>query len=242
MADFKTHMVVGAALSGVGAVSLMAVGAVDESLVLTYFFLGSIGGILPDVDLETSVPYRVAFNLFSVVASFMMVIGFGKKYTLVEMALLWSASFLFFKYCAFELLSRFTVHRGMIHSIPAAALSGMLLASLQFRVLDATAVHAWMCGLFLCFGFLVHLALDEIYSVNVFGMKLKKSFGTALKLGSFKDPFATGLTYALVGAAWFFVPPYRDFANVVLNAKMYEQIGQRLWPAAWTEAVMRLFS
>ena len=31
-------------------------------------------------------------------------------------------------------------------------------------------------------GFLSHLLLDEIYSVDCHGLRLKKSFGTALKL------------------------------------------------------------
>ena len=58
----------------------------------------------------------------------------------------------------------------------------ILTADIFSRVLGQPAAQAWLTGLFLFIGFLIHLALDEIYSVDVEGRTIKKSFGTALKL------------------------------------------------------------
>jgi hypothetical protein len=79
-----------------------------------------------------------------------------------------------------EALHRFTVHRGMFHSIPAAILFGELAFLLSsgdpaLRCYKAAAV---------AIGCLSHLLLDELCSLPLFGGQLgfKKSYGTALKL------------------------------------------------------------
>jgi hypothetical protein len=53
--------------------------------VIGYFVLGVIGGLLPDIDLPTSVPVRIAFAALAVVAGFLVVFTFGSRYSLVEL-------------------------------------------------------------------------------------------------------------------------------------------------------------
>jgi hypothetical protein len=48
-------------------------------------------------------------------------------------------------------------------------------------------LHCWLSGFFIGFGFLVHLLLDELYSVDLTNRRMKKSFGTALKLYSYRN-------------------------------------------------------
>jgi hypothetical protein len=80
-----------------------------------------------------------------------------------------------------KVLKKYTVHRGMFHSIPAAAIAGevafLVCASgdIYLRAYKACAVVA---------GFMSHLILDEIWSVRVKGGRigLKSSSGTAMKL------------------------------------------------------------
>jgi len=71
-------------------------------------------------------------------------------------------------------------------------------------------LHSWLSGLFIGFGFIVHLLLDEIYSVDLSNKRMKKSFGTALKLYSYKNMTTTalmaGCTLAL---AWITPQPNR---------------------------------
>lgn len=45
-------------------------------------------------------------------------------------------------------------------------------------------VNQWMLALSVSSEFLGHLILDELYSFNLENLKLKKSFGTALKFSS----------------------------------------------------------
>jgi hypothetical protein len=78
------------------------------------------------------------------------------------------------------LFKRFTVHRGMWHSVPACAIAGLMTflacarEQLMLRFYLAVAVML---------GFTVHLVLDEIWSLNLSPTKLglKSSWGTALK-------------------------------------------------------------
>lgn len=48
----------------------------------------------------------------------------------------------------------------------------------------------------LVLGFLSHLVLDEIYSIDLRGMHIKKSFGTALKWSNPKDKRTTTFVYS----------------------------------------------
>jgi hypothetical protein len=89
--------------------------------------------------------------------------------------------YLLIRFGAGKLLAQVTVHRGMFHSLPALAIAGefafLLCAHENFwlRVFNAGAVML---------GFASHLVLDEIWSVDLRHLRLKSSFGTAIKLWS----------------------------------------------------------
>jgi membrane-bound metal-dependent hydrolase YbcI (DUF457 family) len=92
---------------------------------------------------------------------------------------------------------RFTVHRGMFHSVPAMLIAG-LLVYLGYQHPNP-AVRGYLAfGAML--GFLSHLVLDEVCAVDFRGVvpKLNQFAGTALKL---KSPSwaANVVTYALLG-------------------------------------------
>ena len=94
------------------------------------------------------------------------------------------------------LLKQFAVHRGMFHSVPAAAIAG-LTAFLIFAAEEP--IRRYFVASAVVLGFLTHLILDEIWSVKLgmFGPKIKKSFGTAVKfLGN--EAWANIVTYLLV--------------------------------------------
>ena len=78
------------------------------------------------------------------------------------------------------LLEHYSVHRGMFHSLPAAAIAGQV-TFLAFGHDDP--MRRYFISGAVVLGFLTHLVLDEIWSVRLglFGTKVKKSFGTALK-------------------------------------------------------------
>ncbi len=240
MADFKGHMMGAAVVSGVLATGMTMTGIATDKAVMGYFFLGVIGGLLPDIDSDTSIPIRIAFNVLTVVAGFLLVFHYAQRYSLVELTLLWVACFMLIRYGIFSLFTYITVHRGLFHSIPAGAVFGLITTLLAYRFFDSTALHAWICGLFIFLGFLVHLLLDEIYSVDLAGMQIKRSFGTAFNLGSLDDPLGTAALYLVLISLFLISPPTDSFIKVFSNAAIYQELIQRLVPhEGWFSGLFR---
>ena len=241
MADFNTHLMGAAAVSGLAATVLVMTGQFPHQAVIGYFVLGVIGGLLPDLDSPTSIPIRIAFAALAVVAGFLVVFTFGRRYSLVELVILWFGCFLFIRYGLFNLFDRVTAHRGLIHSIPAGIGFGLLAILLAFYVFNASATHAWLCGTFVTLGFIVHLLLDELYSVDLSGKKLlKSSFGTALSLGSLSQPVGTAALYLAVVALFLLCPSPRPFTELMLDRDTYRGVTQRLLPGeTWFPGFLR---
>jgi len=63
-------------------------------------------------------------------------------------------------------------------------------------------------------GYLLHLLLDEIYSVNFMGSTLKKSFGSALTLFTRSSWLSYLLLYAAVGASFYLLPTPQIWINL----------------------------
>jgi membrane-bound metal-dependent hydrolase YbcI (DUF457 family) len=145
------------------------------------------------------------------------------------------------RYGVFELLDRFTVHRGLIHSIPMGVVCGLLTTLVAYQVFNASVIHAWLCGIFVTLGFLVHLLLDEFYSVNLFGKTLlKKSFGTAFNLGRLQQPIGTAALYLTIIGLFYLCPSPRPFTELMFNPETYRGVAQRLIPGeTWFPGFLR---
>ncbi len=239
MADFKTHMVGAALVSGVATTGLMLAGILPNRELMGYFALGVMGGLLPDVDSDTSIPIRMAFNVLAVVLGFLAVLYFGTRWALVELVLLWGLVFVGIRYGLFKIFTYYTVHRGLIHSIPAGLAFGLGTVLLADRGFGATPLQAWMCGAFVAMGFMVHLLLDEAYSVDLAGRTLKRSFGSAFNLGSLNNLLGTLALYALLAGLFYVAPSPEPFLNSVLDDAEYWRIDQRLLPTGgWFEGLL----
>ena len=213
MANFRTHVVGATAPSVVFAAWL----ADDQGLGLATsaacVVCGAAGGLLPDVDSESSISTRL---IFTIVAALLAVVGAGVTYHYVDgeyrlLAPLGAAllTYLVVRYAVSELFHAVTVHRGVIHSIPMAAACGLGLfhaVSLAFPTLASLAMWPSIC---LSGGFIAHLLLDELYSVDLQNARLKRSFGTALKIGSRSNLPGTAALYLLDAAliAALFIDP-----------------------------------
>ena len=228
MADFKTHITAACAGSGLAATCLLAAGAARPDQVLLYFLLGSIGGVLPDIDADNSTALKITFDILSVVIAFVVMFGQRWGSSVLELVLIWVAVFLAVKYLVFSFFIRMTVHRGIIHSIPAGITFGLMAVVLLNQFRGISPGTAWMGGFFLFLGFFIHLLLDELYSVRIFRLGVKGSFGTALKLLSFKDMKSTLVLYVAMIALFFLAPPPGGFLRVLLNKSTYA--GIRLLP------------
>ena len=127
------------------------------------------------------------------------------------------------RYGGAMVLGKITVHRGMFHSIPAL----LIAAESTFLCYYSPEVRVrLLMGLAVGVGFLSHLILDEMYSVQWDGsrLKLKRSSGTALKFfGSnfLPNGLALGmllfLTYASLTSAGIVADPYNEPAPEMLD-------------------------
>ena len=241
MADFNTHLMGAATVSGLAATVLVMTGMAPHQAVVGYFVLGVIGGLLPDIDSPTSVPIRITFNVLAVVAGFLLVFTFGARYSLLELIILWLGCYFGIRHGLRKLFIRYTTHRGLIHSVPAGVGFGLATVALADHGFNAAAAHAWTCGAFVTVGFLVHLLLDEFYSVNLYGKKLlKRSFGTAFCLGSFNQPVGTVALYVVIIGLFLLCPSPRPFADLVLTRANSGHMVQRLWPGeTWFSGFLR---
>lgn len=188
MANFRTHLVVAAAGGAVIAHGGWQAGLWDVRQALPVLALVTFGGILPDIDADRSRAIRLIFNLLAVpgvVAGALLLQG---RLDAGGLLLACGALYLGVRYLGAGLFSRFTVHRGLWHSLLAASLCGLVTVALSHRLFAQPDALAWAHGLAVAAGFVIHLALDELYSVDLTGARLKRSFGTALKPFDWRSP------------------------------------------------------
>lgn len=231
MADFKTHVLGAAVVSGVVATGMAMVSHAPPQMIVSYFMLGVVGGILPDIDSGSSIPTRMVFTLVSVLAAFIVVFYFASDLSLIELVLLGLLTYGLVRHGLFTLFACFTRHRGVIHSIPAALFAGLLAVLIADRVFATQTTTAWTVGTFVCMGFVVHLLLDELYSVDMTGMRVKNSFGTAFSLGTLSNPLGTAMLYLGVAGLYSLCPPIHYFANALADTYLHQLFIERLWPS-----------
>jgi hypothetical protein len=195
MADFKTHIaystLVGCAYGAAGYYSF----GVPLAHCMIAGSLCSVAGMLPDLDSNSGIPQREMLSFVSVIVPMLMLPRFEALGLSPEhMVFISGLMYVFIRFGIGALFRRYTKHRGMWHSIPAAMIAGLatfmvcLSSEFEIRIFKAWAV---------VIGFMVHLALDEIYAVNWQGKlpRMKKSFGTAIKFWG-NDNWANFATYA----------------------------------------------
>ena len=231
MANFNTHLNGAFAVSGIAALTIYKAGLITDSGFLICVALGTAGGLLPDLDSDNSTPIKIGFNMASFVFAFGLVMHWRNDLSLIALVALWLAGYGFMRYIVFNLFTSMTVHRGVIHSVPYMAVLGLALVSLSYYVLGNTLAASWFFGLFLFGGALVHLALDELYSVNLMGMKMKRSSGTAMKFYQHKDKWWYLLLYSLIAALLYLAPPFMPFWEQVRDPEPWAQLQVGLLPA-----------
>jgi LexA-binding, inner membrane-associated putative hydrolase len=203
----------------------------SQEQVVQYFVLGTLGSLLPDMDADNSAPVKITFSFLSIAMAFLVMFWLSSVYpSVLELVSIWFVTYLFFRWLIFAVFTRLTSHRGIFHSVPAALFFGFVAAAVSYRAFGFLPFEAWMSGLFVSFGYLVHLVLDELYSVDVFGLRTKRSFGTALKLYSKSCLLATLSMYGAMLAVFLITPTFVPVARVALDATTYQAISHRLVP------------
>jgi hypothetical protein len=204
MAGYKGHLTCSTALGAAyGTAGMLGLGY-DWGAAGLAGGLTAVGGLLPDLDSDSGVPVREMFGLAAAFTPFLLYnrlladprFDHNHERVIVVLAIL----YLFIRYGLAAIFKRITVHRGMYLSIPA-----MLIAGLAVYLLDANparGLRVYLAG-GVMLGFLSHLVLDEIFSVDFMGFKIRlnKYAGSALKFfsPSWGGTFLTYLILALLG-------------------------------------------
>jgi hypothetical protein len=150
----------------------------------------------------------------------------------LELLVVWLVIYFFFRWLVFAVFTRLTTHRGVFHSVPAACFFGLLTSIIAERAVGQAPLLAWFAGGFVTFGYLVHLLLDELYSVNLFGLRVKRSFGSAFKFWSSGSHLASVFLYLACIGLFLLAPERGAFVELVSSPQTYAQIRERLLPQA----------
>ncbi len=210
MASYRGHLMLSSALGAAcGAVAAWQL-QLGWAPVLLGAGLTTIGGLLPDLDSQSGVPVRELFSLAAAIVPLFILrrlwrLGIPADEILVIMGLV----YVLIRYGLSHVFKRLTVHRGMFHSLPAMLIAGMVVflvdkgSALPVRLFLAAGVMI---------GFLSHLVLDELCSVDFMGItiRLNKYAGSAVKMYSSSWP-ATLTCYVLLLVLAFFT--WRDVVD-----------------------------
>jgi len=225
MANFGTHCAGGALAGLLGAAASLLWRPDNVAFAGACFIAGFVGGMLPDIDHDEAIPIREVFSILAAVvpASLMpwltperldteqAICFFAATYALIRWPLSWG-------------FKRVTVHRGILHSIPFCLAAGEFVAVILGGLGPRERL---LLGGSVSLGALTHLLLDEIFAVNFLGARMKKSFGTALKLWS-GDLVATllcwgvliFLSYTFVARFGTFLTPLRGLHRVLPGMRL----------------------
>jgi len=198
MAGFKVHLLGG--MAGGGAVA--AAGMLQHHLQIkeaaAVGILGILGGLLPDLDSDTGKPLELLFQLLSVLLPMLLYSHFKDRLgaDVTTMLLFFCAGYLAVQYFLCPLIKKMTAHRGIMHSIPFAVLCAQITFLLFPGLPQQTALY-YAAAVFL--GAMIHLFLDEFYSVSFKGIlpRFNRYSGSALAFTS-NSSAATLTVYLLL--------------------------------------------
>lgn len=238
MANFTTHIAVGTLVAGSLATLTAAADVLAPENIVAVTLAGVVGSVLPDIDLKDSRPARALFSGLAIFFSFCVLFSVASYYSIAEMWILWLGTLLLVRYGGEALLHRFSYHRGIFHSILAGLMFWFLTAIIFTYAMGRHEGVGWLAGGFLFIGYLTHLLLDEIYSVDVMDRRLKLSFGSALKLIDAKQPGQSALIAALTALFLVLAPTQKPFIDGITTPSLWEGLRQRLLPQdAWFDGV-----
>lgn len=203
MAGYREHVTVSTLLGiGYGAAGVWGWGMTPYQGIMAACLTGA-SGMLPDLDSDTGRPVREMTSLTATAAAFFTMQNITLQRGSTEVGLVWAMIvYLLVRYGGMWLINKLAVHRGMFHSLPALFIASQL--ALMFYPSEDLKIKIMMAaGIGL--GFLSHLILDEVYSVQWNGLTvgLKSSAGSAVKF--FSSHWLPNLfTYSVLAAITFF--------------------------------------
>ncbi len=202
MASFRTHIIAGSAVGyAAGAIVVVNRWFSYESTPIFIFLASFAGSFLPDLDSDSGKPVNLVFDLASFLAG-CIAFNYCIRHSGLSLPLqlgIPPAAALIVRFGVSRIFKKFTVHRGIFHSVPAA-LVVTLAAAWLLRFWKLAPIDTLAISLALGAGFVSHLVLDELCSVGFDGarFKPKSSLGSALALWAPSVPATVAAYLAVV--------------------------------------------
>jgi hypothetical protein len=234
MASYRGHLTLASLLGAGYAGAAMWREQADWGTALVGAGVTTVGGLLPDLDSDSGVPVRELFGLAAFVSP-LLVYGRIKQHELTteQTFVALAGVYIFVRYVLSAAFKHWSVHRGMFHSVPAMLIAGMGVYLVYPN--PYVPVRLYIAGGAMI-GFLSHLVLDELYSVDFMGVgiRLNKYAGSALKLAS-ASRSATLTTYLLLAALGYLAwndyqagaPPNWHWTGIVNSGNMHRPLSAR---------------
>jgi hypothetical protein len=230
MANFTTHIAAGTLVSGTLATLTLAADVVAPENLIAVTMAGVLGSVLPDIDLKDSRPSKAMFSGLAIFFSFVVLFTAAEHFSIAELLILWLGTLVFVRYGAKAIFHELSYHRGIWHSVLAAVFCAALTAVVYYWLLRRADGVAWLAAGFMFIGYMTHLVLDELYSVDVMDVRVKSSFGTAVKL---IDSNHLGHSAAMAAATALVIlatPPTQTFVTGITSQSMWAGLQNRLLP------------
>jgi hypothetical protein len=230
MANFNTHLTVAAVASGALATAFLGAQIVKPQDVVVLSLVGTIGGMLPDIDSDRSTPINLFFSVLAITIAFMIMFAKAAHFSIIELWITWGIGYVLIRHVAFEVFKSLTVHRGIFHTLLAGLFFWFFATVLAYHLLDFSKFISWAIGFFVFFGFIVHLTLDELYSVDLLNRRIKRSFGTALKIYDYNNLRNSAYMTGAMLLMFIFTPSSDGFERAFFSSKTYLNIWHNLLP------------
>ena len=225
MANFNTHLNIAVVSTGLASAVLLSAAHISLNSALWLWFLGTVGGLLPDIDSDNSTSLDSIFNMFAL-STVLIVLRYMTNGQFAEIHLIELITIPLAVYGVMTLLIRpifekITVHRGSCHSLLFLLFCALLTTQLTWRLsadyAKQSEVIAWLSGGFVFLGGFIHLLLDEICSVDLHNARIKRSFGTALKLIDFNNKGLALLMLMAICGLVFITPSPEETIKLLTN-------------------------
>ena len=213
MGDYRQHITLASVL-GIGyAWAAYVLGGIHWVYGSVAALLATLGGLLPDLDSPSGVEMKGFTGILGVLAAVAVwhLLAVAQPVPAFEWHL-WAviSAFVLVRHGLRRVAVRLSVHRGISHSLPTCAVWGAVT-----YLCYPSNNHALrlVMGLSVVLGFLSHLLLDEICSVDFNGARVNRAFGTALKFWA-PSPWTTLGMYALLSVlSWRIIQTWPEQAT-----------------------------
>ena len=239
MPGFRAHITGSTVVGAAYAAAAWQIGGMPSQTCILAGGLCAVAGMLPDLDSGEGEPLNESVGFAAAVVPLLMIHRFEQAGLPLEAIVMAGAAiYATIRFGLAWLLAKYAAHRGMFHSLPAAAVAGEV-AFLAFGAEDP--LHRYFIASAVFLGYLTHLVLDEVWSVTQghFGPKFKTAFGTALKCYG-AEAWSNLLAYVLVVALGVLAAGDAHWSERTLPARQYarQQIEQatrsmQAAPAPW---------